>query len=218
MKTKKANVLTVFLTTVFLFGAAAVCSAEPQVKKENPSEVAETIVGDIVADAMRDALVADVALINAGSIGTEVLPEKINEETLEVMVPYPSDIVVLVKLSGADIFKALEKSVSSLPRRNSGFLQVSGLTFSCDLNKKTGIRISNVRVNGEQLDPKTVYKVALTDFLSSGGSGYGSLKNGELVSEETLTLGDIVLKHAYIPGEDNRLAGGRIRIIKQENQ
>ena len=204
------------LIAVMLLTACGPALSAQQKENKNPSEIGETVIGDVVADAMRAALGTDAALINAGSLGIGPLPGKINEETVEQLVPYTSDIVVAVKLTGGDIQLALERSVSTLPRRNSGFLQVSGITFICDTSKKTGLRVSNLKIAGEPVDPDAVYTVALTDFLSSGGSGYSSLKNGKLIEDSETALGDIVLRRADISEDAVNNTGTRIRITAEE--
>jgi 2',3'-cyclic-nucleotide 2'-phosphodiesterase (5'-nucleotidase family) len=213
MKTLKIKTFATGLL-VLLFALVSGSSARAMEKApENASEVRETLMGDLVADAMRDALGADVALINAGSLSPGEPPETITKKTVGQIVPYGEDLVALVKLTGEDLLAALEKSVSVLPKRFSGFLQVSGISFTCDMNEKSGSRISRVRVNGALINPEAVYKVALTDFLASGGSGYTSFKNGKPVEGREMALEDIVLGNAQLTDDLADSVGSRIDII-----
>jgi len=133
---------------------------------------------------------------------------------LAQITPFPGDVVVAVNIKGADIQAALEKSAAALPRRSSGFLQVSGVTFTADPNKKSGERVSNIKINGKPLDPAALYRAALTDFLSTGGSGYTPFKNGKLIEgAPELPIGDIVLNNAVISKAVRDAVGGRIGIL-----
>ena len=210
MKTLTIKMLAagLFALTLALSGGSAARAMNKV--PDNPSELRETLMGDLVADAMRTALDADVALINAGSLGPGDPPDTITEKTVGQIVPYGDDVVVLVELTGTDLLAALEKSVSVLPKRFSGFLQVSGVSFTCDVNEKSGGRISRLRINGTLINPEAVYTVALTDFLASGGSGFTSFKNGKPVEDREMPLEDIVLNHAQLTDDLADSVGARI--------
>lgn len=175
----------------------------------NPSELGETAVGDMVADVMRAATGADAALINAGSLGFDDLPAKVTDKNVDSIVPFGEDTVVVLKLKGEDLLAALERSVSVLPRRFSGFLQVSGISLLADTSLEKGSRIVKAEINGEAIDPDAEYTVAVTGFLSTGGGGYMSLKNGKPASDKTFSLETILVDSAAQLPKD---ADGRIRI------
>ncbi len=149
---KTAAIIIGVALAMFIRGASPVFSADKE-EVTNPSELDETYVGDVVADAMRAALNSDVALINGGSLGFAELPEKLEPKTVTGLVPFSTDLVVAVKLKGDALRRVLEKSCQLLPRRSSTFLQVSGLTMTCDLNQPTGKRVTSVKVGGKALDP-----------------------------------------------------------------
>ena len=204
------------LVALTIFCAAfSINATAQQQRKVNPSEVNETLIGDIVADAVRASLGADAALINAGMLSAPEPPEAFTEKNVDSSLAFPGDIVVLIKLKGGDLVEALEKSVSALPRRSSGFLQVSGITFTADLNKKSGSRVSNVRVAGSAIDNDTVYTIAVTDFLVSG---YPSLKNGKIVEDSEITIREAVLRNAVVPKSGKMSAGSRIQLIQPKTE
>ncbi|MFH1539048.1 MAG: 5'-nucleotidase [bacterium] len=202
--------LKIFVVVFLLTIPAVVFVAE---KKDNPSEVGETAIGDVVSDAVRVALKTDVALVAAGSLGLEPIPEKVTEKNLSEVVPFGNEKMVAVRIKGAHLRGALERSVSFLPKRFSGFLQVSGVSFTCDLNKKPGERVTGIRVGKDPLDDKKSYTVALAEYLAGGGNGYKSLREGELTVEEGIPLGGIVLKHAAPPAPAKEKPPARIVII-----
>ncbi|MEW5946787.1 MAG: 5'-nucleotidase [bacterium] len=199
--------------------AAALAACTPlfsadEGKTENPSEVGETLLGDVVADAMRAASGADAAFINAGSLGAYAEPGKITPENLRVYVPFENEPVVTLKLTGGELLAALERSVSLLPRRFSGFLQVSGIGFTCDLNEAPGGRVAAATIRGKPIAPDAEYTVAATGFLAGGGGGYATLRRKREHVKEIAPLGETVLKHA--DAQKSKKTTGRIVIIERE--
>ncbi len=135
---------------------------------------AETEAGNVVADALRAAARADLALVPAaafkpnGSVARTATGEQIAAQLLE-----PSDEgVVVLRLKGSQILDALERSVSLRPQASGAFLQVSGVRFSFDANKPAGRRVSGVTIGGAALDPNHTYAVATTRSLAAGQQGY----------------------------------------------
>ncbi len=217
MLRKIAVIFIGFAMAVFVSGAAPAFSADKE-EVTNPSELDETYVGNVVADAMRAALNSEVALINGGSLGFTELPEKLDPKNITGLVPFSTDLVVAVRLKGDALRRVLEKSCQLLPRRSSTFLQVSGLTMTCDLNQPSGKRVTSVKVGGKALEPAKDYVVAATEFLSSGGGGMRDFKEGKVVSEKGVPIGEIVLKNAQYNKKRIGNVEGRIFIIPVEEE
>jgi len=143
----------------------------------------ETTMGNLIADALREALHADAALINGGGIrgnrfytaGTTLTRRDILQE-----LPF-GNIDVLVEISGADLLAALEHGVSQVADKAGRFPQVSGIRFVYDPGKPVGKRVLEVQVGGKGLDHTATYRVATSDYLLKGGDGYNSLKNGKVL-------------------------------------
>ena len=89
----KRGIFTFIIVFIALAALAPGMAAAAKEKKINPSEVGETYVGGVVADAMIAALGADVALIDGGSLGYKNLPEKLTKENLPELVPFSDDPV-----------------------------------------------------------------------------------------------------------------------------
>lgn len=214
MKTgARGGLLRISAVLLLFFVAVTVRASEK--KEANPSELGATAIGAFVSDAVRDAKGADVGLVAASSLGSKSLPKSITEDNIADVIPFGSEQIVAIKLTGADLRAAVERSVSFLPRRFGGFLQVSGLSFTCDLSLDPGERVTKIKVGGASLDDEAEYTVALSEFLADGGNGYASLRKGEpLEDDEGAPLGDIILNHGGDPSK--AAAGGRITIIEPE--
>jgi 2',3'-cyclic-nucleotide 2'-phosphodiesterase (5'-nucleotidase family) len=160
----------------------------------------EAAIGNLIADAMRWAVDANAAIVNGGTIrgnkefaaGTELTRRDILKE-----IPFQTYTLKL-KISGAGIHEALENGVGELPNPAGRFPQVSGMSFTVDIRRPTGQRVSDIIINGKPLDPLEKYTIATTDYMFDGGDGYTSLKQGKPllgVRDANLIANDVM---AYI--------------------
>jgi 5'-nucleotidase / UDP-sugar diphosphatase len=143
----------------------------------------ETAMGNLVADAMKKAVGADVAITNGGGIrGDKIYPagSKLTRKDILVELPFGNK-TLMIEITGAQIKEALENGVSKMEEGAGRFPQVSGLSFTVDKSKPAGERVSDVMVNGAPLDPAANYKVATNDFMARGGDGYTMFKSGKLL-------------------------------------
>jgi len=144
----------------------------------------EAALGNMVADAVRMSVDADVALVNSGAIrGDRVYPAGAwTRRTLLEMHPF-GNVVVKVEMTGRLLLETLNHGMSRLPAAAGQFPQVSGLTM--DVYPTGTDRVRNVRVGREPLNPDRVYTVSLLDFLLTGGDGYSMFARAKpLVSPE----------------------------------
>jgi 5'-nucleotidase len=133
----------------------------------------ETNLGNLVADAIRAAAGADVAIVNSGSIrGDRVYPAgPLSRRTLLAMQPFGNVICTLVA-PGRVVLQALNTGTAQWPAAAGRFPQVSGLTFALDAKRAEGDRVTNVRVGREPLATDRPYTIAIPDYLLTGGDGY----------------------------------------------
>jgi 5''-nucleotidase/2'',3''-cyclic phosphodiesterase and related esterases len=131
----------------------------------------ETNLGNLVADAIRDAASADVALTNGGGIRASIDEGTITKGEIITVLPFGNQIVSL-KVKGADIKAALEIGVSDYPNSKGGFPQVSGIAFKIDTAKPKGQRVHSVTVGGKPLNEDANYLLATNDFMAAGGDEY----------------------------------------------
>ena len=197
---------------------------------------AETNLGDFCADACRDQGQADIALVNGGSIRSNVAKGEVTFGNLIDVFPFGNHLVVL-EATGQQILDALEWGSKCIPGEDGGFLQVSGLTYEVrsdipspckrdadGMFKKIDgkRRVRNVKIEGKPLDPAGKYKVAGFNYtLMEKGDGFTMFDDAKLL-EETETLDCQVLRD-YITdtlggaiGNDysDPYGDGRIEIIE----
>jgi 5'-nucleotidase len=147
----------------------------------------ESSLANFIADAMRQAVGADVAITNGGGIRSNaVFPTgPIARKDVLAWLPF-GNIVTKVQVRGAAIRAALENGVSQVSELAGRFPQVSGLRFSFNPTRPAGQRIVEVAVGGRPLDPAATYTVAINDFMLGGGDGYGMLRaDGQVLIDAT---------------------------------
>jgi 5'-nucleotidase/UDP-sugar diphosphatase len=134
----------------------------------------EAAMGNLVADALRASVGADVAITNGGGLRADKQYEAGHTLTRrDVLAEMPfGNTTVLLEVTGAQIKAALENGVSQVRELGGRFPQVSGITAEVDAKQPVGSRVTSVRINGEPLDPAKTYKLATNDFMARGGDGY----------------------------------------------
>ena len=177
----------------------------------------ETNFGNLVAEAMRRGVGAEVGLTNGGGIrgdrtyaaGTELTRKDVLTE-----LPF-GNTVVLMELSGSDLRAALENGVSRVEDGAGRFPQIAGVRFEYDPTAPAGSRVVEVEVGGAPLEAAKVYTVATNDYMAGGGDGYESLRNGrQLIDASGATLmATMVMDHVESLGTVAPAVDGRIRAL-----
>ncbi len=144
---------------------------------------AESAMGNLIADAMREATGAEIALINGGGVrGNRIYPAGAALTRRDIVSELPfGDVTVVLALSGADIRAALEHAVGRAGHLAGRFLQVSGLRFSWRPAAPTGRRVGDITVSGAPLDPNRTYRVAAGGYIAGGGDGFAMLKSARRI-------------------------------------
>ena len=102
----------------------------------------ETNLGDLCADAYRTVLGADIAFVNGGGIRADILAGDLTYGEIIAVHPFGNTACV-VEATGQEIVDALEMTARSTPGENGGFLQVSGLKYTIDLNITSSVKVDD---------------------------------------------------------------------------
>lgn len=186
----------------------------------------ETNLGDFVADAYRSICQADIALVNGGGIRASVSAGDVTRKSLMDVNPW-SNAMCVIEASGQQILDALEHGARNLPEENGGFLQVSGLTYDIDTWKESpvimdeqgtfqsidpakGRRITNVKVNGQALEPDKMYTVCGSVYtLQNSGDGFTMFKNDKVVAQDNLPTDATMLISYFTDVLNGRITAGQ---------
>jgi 5'-nucleotidase / UDP-sugar diphosphatase len=134
----------------------------------------ESAFANLMADAIREAVGADVAITNGGGIRADRTYEPgtvLTRRDIQSELPFGNK-TILIEVSGADLRAALENGVSAVEDGGGRFPHVSGLSFSYDASKPVGERVTDIEVGGAPLDDAATFKLATNDFMGGGGDGY----------------------------------------------
>ena len=185
----------------------------------------ETNMADFVADAFRQAVGADVALVNGGSIRADAIikPGILTKRDVLSILPFNNRVVKL-QVMGTMIRAALEHGVATAAEevQPGRFPQVSGLRYAFDTSRKPGTRLTSVTLNGKPLDDRQTYTLATTAYLAvERGDGYDMLGSTFLSRPEQAPIeSDILLRaitsvRAIAPKKDGRIT--RVDAPKDQN-
>ena len=160
---------------------------------------AETNLGDLCADAVRDQSGADIGVVNGGGVRKVIAKGDITFGNILNVHPF-GNLLTMIEATGQQILDALEWGSRSVPEECGGFLQVSGLSYEVDTTVEnscttdengmfTGVegerRVKNVMVGEEPLDPEKTYTLAGNDYILRGhGDGFTMFDGAEVLLEE----------------------------------
>lgn len=170
----------------------------------------ESLVGNVVTDAMRTRYGTDFAITNSGGLRSSLTcpttdnatdfcpaftppPYPITRGQVLTVLPF-GNVVATVAINGAELKAYLENGVSSTPGANGRFAQVSGLCFTYDISAAVGSRITGAvrqaadgSCTGTAIDLSSAgsYTVAINDFMGFGGDGYQDL-SARMVTREIM--------------------------------
>ena len=163
--------------------------------------VQECTVGNLIADAIKEIGKGEFSIINGGAVRNNMLKGDLTRGKLIDALPWFNNVVIK-QITGKCILDVLEFGLSKWPDSSGGFPQVAGITFDVNetINSSVEVdslgmfvnvtgkrRVSNVKINGVDLDENKYYNASLLEFMASGGDGYQMLSEFDVFSEALIT-------------------------------
>jgi 5'-nucleotidase len=152
----------------------------------------ETALGNFLADALRDRLETDLAIVNGGTVRVnDDVPAGGELRVYELEgIFYYDDPAVAFELTGTEILDLLRKSVSGATIGHGRFLQVSGIRFRYHAlpgpdGETTRVEAAEVELlprgetDWQRLEPERRYTVASTGWLFRNGCRDGYPRFGQ---------------------------------------
>jgi len=162
----------------------------------------ESIVGDVVSDAVRSTYGTDFVITNAGGLRADLTcpttdnaddfcpaytppPFPITRGQVLTVLPF-GNVVATLTVNGAELKTFLENGVSQMPAASGRFPQVSGLCFTYDISQPAGSRVTDAirqapdgSCTGAAIDltAGSSYTLAINDFMATGGDGYPNVSS-----------------------------------------
>jgi 2',3'-cyclic-nucleotide 2'-phosphodiesterase (5'-nucleotidase family) len=155
----------------------------------------ESLIGNLVTDALRTTYGTDFAITNSGGLRAELTcpgagaagfcpsgitppPFPITRGSVLGVLPF-GNVSVTGTLTGAEIKAFLENGVSRMPAADGRFPQVSGLCFTYEITAPAGSRVTSIvaqaadgSCTGSAVAAADSYTLATNDFMAAGGDGY----------------------------------------------
>ncbi|KAF1969596.1 ser/Thr protein phosphatase family protein [Bimuria novae-zelandiae CBS 107.79] len=166
----------------------------------------ESNLGNFVCDLMRFYYEGDCCIMASGTIrGDQIYPPGVLR-VRDIVNCFPfEDPVVVMQVTGQQIWDALENGVSNYPALEGRFPQVSNITFETDYSQPPHKRILSVSIGEEPLDESRAYRLVTRGYMGRGKDGYTSLlieeEGGtakEIVSEENGVLISTILRQYFM--------------------
>ena len=176
----------------------------------------EATFGNLVADAMREAMGADLALTNGGGIrakATYSVGQELTAGDIFAELPFGNK-TVLLELSGQAVIDAVENGVSCVEDGCGKFPHISGFSFTADMSQPAGSRVTSVMVGGAEIDPAGTYTLATNDFVARGGDAYTSFASANVLidGDSSVLMASQVVDYIRAAGEVAPMVEGRITL------
>ena len=152
--------------------------------------VGESVLGDLVTDAMREAVDADVAFTNLGGIRSNIHAGTITPREVFTAIPFENRLVYY-DMTGSYLKHVLEWRIKGM--RQGAYVSGVKIVYSRALPDYE--RITSLTVGGKPWDPDSIYRVATTDFIASGNIGLEFLADFD---PEHVHSTDILVKDAMV--------------------
>jgi 5'-nucleotidase len=182
------------------------------------SPAGESSLGDLIADSQLEATApsdfggAVVAFMNPGGIRADLpydhsdageAPGQVTYNELYTVQPFANTMVVKT-MTGDMIKRLLEQQFDNPSAGQSKMLQVShGFEYTWDPAKPKGQKVdpASIKINGTTVDPAGSYRVAMNNFLSTGGDGFTVFNEGtdQLGGDVDIdAFGDYIAAHSPV--------------------
>jgi 2',3'-cyclic-nucleotide 2'-phosphodiesterase (5'-nucleotidase family) len=180
----------------------------------------ETNAGDLVADAYRYVMKADIGMENGGGIRNDIMAGDITYGDIIGMLPYDNTLR-RIAVTGPQLKTMLTRCTALVPVLDGNFPQVSGLRFTIHSKSHTVSDIEIQREDGSfaPIDMQRTYSVALTNYNHDAGGFFECFKKCPVLQESSLryyeALSDYLRKVlGGNTGQRYAQPQGRIKIIE----
>ena len=155
----------------------------------------ESSLGDVIADAQLYATsnpgygAAVAAFMNPGGIRADLLYNQLSGGEMPGQITYGEafsvqpfgNTLVTLTLNGTQIDTLLEQQFDNPSPGSKRILQVSkGFNYTWNESAPTGnkVEISSIKINGTSINPSSIYRVTVNNYLAEGGDNFAVLKAG----------------------------------------
>ena len=180
----------------------------------------ETNAGDLVADAYRYAMKADIGLENGGGIRNDINAGDITYGDIIGMLPYDNTLRRIM-VTARQLQQMLTRCTALVPVLDGNFPQVSGLRFTIHSKSHRVSDIEILQADGtyKPIDMQRSYSVALTSYNHDAGGFFDCFKTCVVLQESSLRYYEALADYLrnVLGGNTGKTYAqpqGRIRIVE----
>lgn len=167
-------------------------TGEAEVTTMPTTQVMDTALIDLINEVQQYYAESDISSAAAFKTEMNLLAGDFKKKDVANIYKYPNTLVG-VNITGTNLKKYMEWSASYYNTYKDGDITVSfnpeirgynydmfsGLTYDIDISKEAGARITNLLLDGKEIDDSATYKLAVNNYR------FGTLKSLELVTDES---------------------------------
>jgi 2',3'-cyclic-nucleotide 2'-phosphodiesterase/3'-nucleotidase len=158
----------------------------------------ESLIGSLVADAMRAEARVDVAMQNSGGLRADLPEGDVTVGAIYEVMPFDNTLFTL-DLTADQIRQVLEEGLA-----NGRVTQVSGIRYWFDTTRPRGDRVTLLaEANGHPLDPTFHYRVVVNNFMATGGDNYDTLMKGRHREDTGINVRDALERYVVARAAEN---------------
>ena len=190
-------------------------------KATTDADDGESAAADLIADSMLAATRAtesggaQIALVNATGVRVALPAGDVLYKDAFAMMPFGNNLLVMT-LTGEQLKAAIEQQyaipIKTGRARPAALAPSEGFTYAVDMSKPEGSRVSDMRLDGKPVSPDGRYRVALNNYLASGGDGLSVFTQGTEIADKGIIDLDALV--AWIAPGRTPPKPDRVRIIR----
>ena len=180
----------------------------------------ETNAGDLVADAYRHTMKADLGFENGGGIRNDIMAGDITYGHIIGMLPYDNTLR-RISVRASQLVSMLTRCTALVPVLDGNFPQCSGLRFTIHSKSHTVSDIEILQEDGtyKPIDMQRTYSVALTSYNHDSGGFFDCFKQCPVLEESSIRYYEALANYLRnvlggTTGEAYAQPQGRIRIVE----
>ena len=187
-------------------------------KATTDADDGESAAADLIADATLAATKAvenggaQLALVNATGVRVSLPAGEVLYKDAFSMMPFGNNLVVMT-LTGAQLKAAIEQQyaipIKTGRTRPAALASSDGFTYTVTMTMPEETRVSDMRLSGKPVSPNGRYRVALNNYLASGGDGLSAFTQGVDVTDKGIIDLDALI--AWIAPGRTPPKPGRVR-------
>ncbi|HEY9184932.1 MAG TPA: bifunctional UDP-sugar hydrolase/5'-nucleotidase [Salegentibacter sp.] len=170
--------------------ATATAVIDRQYKSESTFE-------KLVGNLLREEYDADISFLPGVGYGISLYGD-VTRENIYRLIPHSPKLATL-SFTGEQVKALLEQTAANQKPMDKyevvgGLLQSSGVSYTLDYGKALGKRISEVKVNGEELQSEREYRIVTHTGMLTGLHRYDELGRGGNIQKKDIQLNEFTLE------------------------